>query len=304
MSKITVHKAHTFTGHRDCIYSLSRGEAAGQFFTGSADGMVVGWDLSKPDEGQLIAQLPNSVYALRHHKGILTVGHNYEGLHFIDPLSKKKLGSYKFTEAAIFDIQAFEHFLFVATGDGELVVFDGRKNEIVHRYKHSKESARCIAIHPEEALAAVGYSDNHIRLFDLRSQSLLREWEAHQKSVFALSYSPDYRYLLSGSRDAHLKIWDARDAYGQHQSIVAHMYAINHISFREDGRYFVTGSMDKSIKVWDARDFRLLKVIDKGRHAGHGTSVNKLLWEDFGKTIVSVSDDRSIGVWELDMPAD
>lgn len=302
MAKINVHKAHTFTGHRDCIYSLSNGAHAGQFYTGSGDGMVVRWDLSKPDQGELIAKVPNSVYALRYHNGVLVVGHNYEGLHFIDPESKKEIGSYKFTEAAIFDIQAFEHFLFIATGEGELVVFDGRKNEIVHRYKHSTESARCIAIHPQEALAAVGYSDNHIRLFDLRAQKLLREWEAHEKSVFALSYSPDYRYLLSGGRDARLNIWDAQDAYGQQQTIVAHMYAINHISFREDGRYFVTGSMDKSVKVWDAQDFRLLKVIDKGRHAGHGTSVNKLLWEDLGNTIISVSDDRSIGVWELDLP--
>ena len=27
--------------------------------------------------------------------------------------------------------------------------------------------------------------------------------------------------------------------------------------------------------------FKLLKVIDKSRHAGHGTSVNKLLWTDY-----------------------
>jgi WD40 repeat protein len=57
--------------------------------------------------------------------------------------------------------------------------------------------------------------------------------------------------------------------------------------------------MDKSIKVWDLREMRLLKVIDKARHAGHGTSVNKLLWSSFGNQLVSGSDDRSISVWDI-----
>ena len=79
-----------------------------------------------------------------------------------------------------------------------------------------------------------------------------------------------------------------------------HMYAINHLSFSPDSKYFVTCSMDKSIKVWDAEKFQLLKVIDKARHAGHGTSVNKVLWSGYNNLLVSGSDDRSISVWEID----
>ena len=57
--------------------------------------------------------------------------------------------------------------------------------------------------------------------------------------------------------------------------------------------------MDKSIKVWDAETFQLLKVIDKARHAGHGTSVNRLLWTNHNNLLVSASDDRSISIWDL-----
>ena len=82
------------------------------------------------------------------------------------------------------------------------------------------------------------------------------------------------------------------------------MYAINHIDFSDDGQLFATGSMDKSIKIWDACQFRLLKVIDKARHAGHGTSVNRVLWLPSSVTgerrgIVSASDDRTISIWNL-----
>jgi WD repeat-containing protein 61 len=78
------------------------------------------------------------------------------------------------------------------------------------------------------------------------------------------------------------------------------MYAINYLAFREDGRYFVTCSMDKSIKVWETENFKLLKVIDKARYAGHGTSINKVLWSSYNQNIISISDDRKISIWDLE----
>jgi WD40 repeat protein len=87
--------------------------------------------------------------------------------------------------------------------------------------------------------------------------------------------------------------------YAEHVSIVAHLYAINHLSFSPNGKYFATCSMDKSIKIWETNTFKLLKVIDKARHAGHGTSVNKLFWSGYRNQLISGSDDRTISIWNL-----
>jgi WD40 repeat protein len=57
--------------------------------------------------------------------------------------------------------------------------------------------------------------------------------------------------------------------------------------------------MDKSIKVWDLGELKLLKVIDKARHGGHGTSVNKLLWTSIHSQLLSAGDDRSIAAWDI-----
>ena len=156
-----------------------------------------------------------------------------------------------------------------------------------------------MAVNPVLGELAVGYSDNAIRVFDLDDLRLKYEWFGHRNSVFALSYTPDFKTLLSGSRDARLKAWDASGTYQQSGGVVAHLYAINNIAFSEDGKHFVTCSLDKSIKVWAADELKLLKVIDKTRHAGHGTSVNKLLWTSFDDQLVSASDDRTISVWDI-----
>jgi WD40 repeat protein len=298
--KVTVEKIASFTGHRDCIYTIEQGPLPYLFYSAAGDGMVVSWNLQTPDQGELIARIGASVYALHFLPELhqLWIGQNFDGLHIIDLHTKKEIKSIKITDAAIFDIKSWRQDVWVATGDGTLTVVDTQTVGIKKQIKVSGKSARCIAINPVKGEIAVGYSDNQIRVFDLSTYKLIYTVDAHINSVFAVSYSPDYQYLISGSRDANLKIWHTSD-YSLHQSIVAHMYAINHLVYSPSGEYFLSCSMDKSIKVWDAESFQLLKVIDRARHAGHGTSINKLQWTHFHNQIVACSDDRSISVWKL-----
>lgn len=301
MQKVSVAKLNSFTGHRDCVYTLQPSNQANIFFSGGGDGVIAQWDMKNPEEGQLIAKLPNSVYALHYHaeNNLLLAGHNYDGIHLLDWENKKELASLHISKAAIFDIQAWGNQAFVACGDGSLVCVNLQRLVVTDRNKHSENKARTLAIHAHRGELAVGYSDHYVRIFDIDSLALKHEWKAHLNSVFTVRYSPDGNFLFSGSRDARLKVWDVRAGYLQAAEVVAHMYAINHLEFSPDAKHFVTCSMDKSIKVWDTEGLQLLKVIDKARHAGHGTSVNKLLWTSFESQLLSASDDRSISAWQI-----
>ena len=298
---MNISKINTFSGHNDCVYTLTEHKDPAKFFSGAGDGMVALWDLEEQDKGILIAKLSTSVYALNYlaAQNVLLIGQNYQGIHLADVESKKEVGSLKLTKSAIFDIQTYGDLAFVGTGEGEIIVVYLPNLTIVKRIKNSIKSARCIAINPLDKEFVVGYSDNTIRIFDLETYELKKSVSSHTNSVFTVAFSPDYRYLMTSGRDAHLKIWDVKNDYNLENDIVAHMYAINHIVFSSDGKYFCTCSMDKSIKIWDAEQFRLLKVIDKARYAGHGTSVNKLLWTSHRDLLISASDDRSISVWNL-----
>jgi WD40 repeat protein len=301
MPGIQITKLQTLTGHNDCIYTLQSSGDPAVLFSAAGDGMVVKWDLNHPEEGELIAKLPNSIYALHHlrEQNLLVVGHNYEGIHLVDWKNKKETGSLKLTSSAIFDIQSFGNEILVASGDGTVTVVDAESLSIKKELKYGERNARTIAINPVTGEMAVGYSDHYIRVFSLHDFSLKHEWQAHVNSVFTLVYSPDYKLLLSGSRDARLKVWHADENYSLHTEIAAHLYAINHLAFSPDGKHFVTCSMDKSVKVWQTDNMTLLKVIDKARLAGHATSVNKLLWTSFNNQVISASDDRTISTWDV-----
>ncbi len=296
-----VHKRDTFGGHRDGVYALEAGPEPTLFFSAGADGQVVRWRLDQPDLGELIARVPASVYALAFDPatGLLWAGQNYEGLHLIDPATKTETQSLKLTTAAVFDIKLYKQTAFVALGDGVVIVLDTNPLAIRKHLKASDQSARCIAINPVEREFCVGYSDNNIRIFDLETYALKRVLPAHLNSVFTAHYTPDFRHLVTGGRDAHLKVWDVERNYALQHDIVAHLFTINHIAFSPDGRWLATASMDKAIKIWDADTFRLLKVVDRARHAGHGTSVNRLLWTNYEHQLLSASDDRTISIWQL-----
>jgi WD40 repeat protein len=302
MSKIQVNKSHTLTGHNDCIYALKEGADPRYFYTGAGDGLVVEWDLDHPKDGVLLARLPHSVYALEvdPKRNFLIVGHNYEGIHVIDLEEKMESWNLKLSSAAIFDLKVFGDELFVATGDGVLIVVDMQMRAVKRQVKLSSKSIRVLAIAPEKKHLALGFSDHSIQVLDLAADAVpIARLEGHSNSVFALGYSPDEKILVSGGRDACLKFWST-DRYLLEENVVAHLYAINYLSFREDGKFLVTCSMDKSLKIWEMTSRNLLKVIDKARNAGHGTSINKVFWSTYSGVIVSVSDDRSIAIWQIE----
>ena len=126
MSKIEVSKISTLTGHRDCVYALTPSQQANIFFSADGNGLVAQWDLEKPEIGDMVAKVQNSVYALHYLEANhqLLVGHNFEGLHLIDLASKTELKSIKLTAAQIFDIQSIGNLILVACGDGVVIALD------------------------------------------------------------------------------------------------------------------------------------------------------------------------------------
>ncbi|MEO9965038.1 MAG: WD40 repeat domain-containing protein [Reichenbachiella sp.] len=297
---VEIQKPITYTGHSDAVYTLERGIEPHLFYSAGGDGNIVEWDLNTSDSGRLIAKVQASVYSIRlvPERHMLIVAQNYEGIHLIDVLSNKELGSLQFTTSAIFDMRVAGDLLIVATGEGKVYVIDLPKLRVIKEVEVCDQNLRDLLIQGDNT-CLVASSDGFIRKYLLPDFTLVSELQAHDNSVFALLPKGDT--LVSGSRDARLKFWNTEDELSLDQSINAHMYAINDVVARQDGAYLATASMDKTIKIWDYANRKLIKVVDKARHKGHLSSVNKLLWLEHEDLLISCSDDRSIGVWRINI---
>ncbi len=300
----TATRVGTLAGHRDAVYALAGRAGSDQVFSGSADGLVVAWNSADPAaDGELLARVENSVYALRElpGRGLLLLGHNFQGVQALDLQTKALAFATALPPVAIFDLLYSEsrQRLYCALGDGTLAVLRGRDFKLEKLLRLSQKSLRCLALHEGRGELAVGASDWQTYVLDLDSLAVKTTLTEATNSIFTLAYSPAGDYLLAAGRDAHLRRYQAAEGYPLLDSVVAHMYAVNHLAFSADGRYLASCSLDKSIKLWDPASLALLRVLDRARAAGHGTSVNKLVWPGTQQRLVSCSDDRSLAVWQV-----
>ncbi|GAB3666442.1 hypothetical protein GCM10027594_33340 [Hymenobacter agri] len=300
-----VTKIATLAGHRDAVYALTGGPGS-QVFSGSADGMVVGWDAAEPArDGELLARVENSVYALRHlpELDLLVLGHNFQGIQALD-LSRKQLAhATALPPVAIFEIvySASRQRLYAGLGDGTLAVLSLPDFRLEKLLRLTDKSLRTLALHEGRGELLVGSSDHLTRVLNLDSLETKFTLGESTNSVFSVAFSPDGAHLLTAGRDAQIRRWNVAAGYALADVVPAHMYTINHLAFSPDGRYLASCSLDKSIKLWDAATLTLLRVLDRARSAGHGTSVNRLVWPGNQNRLVSCSDDRSLAVWQLAM---
>ena len=299
-----VTKIANLAGHRDAVYALTGGQGAA-VYSGSADGMVVGWDAADPArDGVLLARVENSVYALRHLPALnmLVLGHNFQGIQAIDLAQRQLAHATALPPVAIFEIVFSEsrQRLYVALGDGTLAVITVPDFRLEKLLRLANKSLRCLALHEGRGELAVGSSDMLTRILDLDSLETTVTLAESTNSVFSVAYSPDGARLFTAGRDAQIRSWNVAAGYGLTATVPAHMYTINHLAFSPDGRYLASCSLDKSIKLWDAVTLDLLRVLDRARAAGHGTSVNRLVWPGTENRLVSCSDDRSLAVWKVE----
>ena len=299
---VKVEKLLTFTGHKDAVYTLEFSSSPDIFYSSGGDGHVVAWDINNPTSGRLIAKVSASVYALHYlkEKNWLVVGQNYDGIHIIDLETNKEYASLRLTEDAIFEMKAMGDLLLVAAAKGQFFVVDLVKMIIIKELKIGEQNLRDIFIQDEKYFY-VASSDGFIRKFQWSNFQCVDEVHGHDPAAFSVLMPHNQSGMVSAGRDAKIKFWDVNSGFDLQETVNAHMYAINDIAFSPSAEYFATASMDKTIKIWDYSQRKLLKVIDKARHDGHRTSVNKLLWMAERDLLVSCSDDRSIGVWRLDI---
>lgn len=283
-------KIQEFKGHSQAVYALAYDPVKQRIFSGSADGMLVTWELGNPD-GRLLARHSSSVYSLSVVGSCLISGQRNGDLSVFDPETSQLLISRNICRAAIFDILEMDGDFLTACEDG-CVRRLNPELQLIWEARVSVKSVRTLVVSQGKILA--GTSDGTIvELNDAGEQT--NSMQAHNGTVFSLAVSADGKKLFSGGKDAQIKMFENG---GEIASIPAHLLHVHRLCINSGGDLLLSSSMDKTVKLWKTEGLELLKVIDFERHGGHTSSVNKILWID-KNTLISCSDDRTIKCFEI-----
>jgi WD repeat-containing protein 61 len=294
--KIKAEHIADFTGHRDAVYALRKGERAGTFFSAGADGMIIQWTGAE-NPGEVVARLPAAVYSLLYlsQENVLIAGTRFGTLYFLD-LNSKKVKEQISLSGDIFSLARIDNLMVAATSKG-LYFINWENSEILSQLQPTEKSCREVVISTDKKTIATGWSDNFIRIYNVEARLEILSFKAHENSVFSLAYLA--HYLISGSRDAGLKVWNTETHYALEETLAAHWFTVNAIAVSPDKKHFASGSRDKSVKIWSAPpSVKLLKVLERPNFSGHTHSVNCLLWLD-EDTLISAGDDKTIKEWKI-----
>lgn len=271
-------------GHKDAIYDFVLDQDCEKVYSAGADGYVVQWNLSDPDNGNLVLQLGEAIYSVGLKGDCLMVGTRVGDILSIDLKSKNLISREKTHKGGVFITQSDwsggeDGVLFPSSSSGGLKV--------------STKSLRC-AVETDLHLY-IGASDSMIYKLDKISYEIVSRLEGHTNSVFALELL-DGETLISTGRDATIRAWDLTIDKEVH-SVPAHEYQAKSLSW--NGDLLLSSSMDKTIKVWSS-ELNLLKVIDFERYHGHTNCINKVKWID-QERFISCSDDRTLVLWKVEI---
>lgn len=265
--------------------------------------MVVHWNLNRPESGRLVAKVQGTVYALLylHDENQILISVKRDGFHLVDLETGREVWKWATPSETVFRMIRWHGRVWASASTGIAYRLDIKKNTVT-KTKVSDSDLRALAVNHTNPGIAFGSSDHHLYWQSALNPELpFQSWNAHENTVFGIQFYPSGNQMVSVGRDAQLKLWAIDDSgkFELEKSVPAHLFGIHDVVLHPSKPILATCSMDKTIKIWDAETLKLLRVLDKTRHAGHGHAVNQLLWLTDQEVLLSCSDDRTISAWNI-----
>ncbi len=304
-----------FLGHKQAIYSL-QSDGFGGWFSAGSEGWIVHWKGQSENNGLLIAQTGEPIYALYVFGNELQFiaaggqsGTIYLFRSFIDEHQNTKverIGEYSIHNKGVFDFQYLgNHWVCSCSADGRIAIWNlDNPQETVRYSENVGGSIRCIEFNPEmynsqnsRIIRAGGYGGKIFewKWLELEKLSFRLEWvqeySVGSNTIFQVERLPN-GYAVAG-RDA--KIWMLNQTWEKEMQIDAHWYSIHALACSPDLKYLASGSMDKSIRLWDVSSGE----IQLHQDLAHRSSVNKILWLSSNR-FITCSDDAQIISWKIE----
>ncbi|TYZ65719.1 hypothetical protein PybrP1_006267 [[Pythium] brassicae (nom. inval.)] len=186
--------------------------------------------------------------------------------------------------------------LAIAPALKDVVVWNVRQGSFVRALRGDGGQATALALSPDGALVAAGYSTGAVRVFRLATGALEVTLDGHASAVEALAFGArgGAAVLASGARDTDVIVWDLVSQTGLFR-LKGHKDAVTALRFvgERDAR-LVTASKDSLLKVWDLDTQHCVQTC-----VGHRSEVWALDVNPAGDRLVTGASDNQLRVWSV-----
>lgn len=283
-------------GHQKVITAMCT-VSDNHLVTGSYDGRIVDWDLSKK-----LAEYFGGEGHTNLVNDIVSDGHNIVTSGWDDKLINVKNGRYLDDSVLALDSQPKKMSSIntkdqaaIVTNDSELLIVDIKSNDVVMKKKLDFDVSSSIDI--TDKLAIVGDDKTfNVSFYSLENElCLLPEYQLKLSNrPTYIKISPDSKFVAVGDSAGKIVLFDIVEKTIKTSRWGFHSAKINSISWRSDSKYVVSGSLDTNIIIYSVdKPIRNVKSLKS-----HKEGVNTVEWIN-DNTVVSAGGDSAIKFWDV-----
>ncbi|GAB4369095.1 MAG: NB-ARC domain-containing protein [Elainellaceae cyanobacterium] len=302
----TLHKIHSWRGHKSWIRSIAFSPDQQTILTGSQDCTIKSWNL----------QTQQCVRVWESKEWIRSLQYGPDGQTFItggDDYAVKlwnlTLGSplLTFDNDAHLDrvrsvvLSPNRQWIASAGDDRSIILWDAAQGKSITRLEGHTDRIRSVAFSADSRWLASGSDDRTVRLWQLSAEPSIFEkptltFTGHSDRVRSVAFSPSGEWLVSGSDDCTLKIWDLSQGtchitLGEEPT--KQIGRIHSVVFKPNSSLLICGRDNQSLQIWDLQRHTRLKTL-KGSTLG----TQAICFID-DRTLLSGSDDHNIRLWDV-----
>ncbi|KIM27951.1 hypothetical protein M408DRAFT_146402, partial [Serendipita vermifera MAFF 305830] len=184
-------------------------------------------------------------------------------------------------------------------GNGEVIIWDVRSENILHRLERDESRISNITISPDGRTFASGHSS--LRLWDIDTGNpLCPPLVGYTSKVTRLAFDSYGNRLVSGSRDHTLRLWDIRrqglEARVEGFALRGHTRYIQSLLISPDGRLVISASPDGgTVRVWDT-DLRNIGENNEIIEYTHDI-VHNIVFFSNGSLLVTAGSNGTLQLW-------
>lgn len=222
-----------------------------------------------------------------------------------------------------------EQYVATAGYDNQVILWNGRDKESVHRVFHDHLANQC-SFSPDGHYLASASSDYTARLWKVPEMRLVAVFDGHRDDIEMVAFSPDGSRVATCSRDHTIKIFDLEGTQLAH--LEGHDADVISVTWMPDGNEIVSSSDDGTVRRWDTStatqidctsfdgvETDTIAVTDGAIFAGddtgrisiirpdgvtatnaHDAGIKRLVFSTEKNLLLSLSYDRSVVVWSWD----
>jgi len=280
-----------FEGHGGAITSLTKGDSEQSFYSAGSEGLIVCWNLAKPNEGEVVIKLHGFIATIKYEvaSNTLYVAVNHKGLFIIDTKSRVILETVEIPATSFGKIKVTKNHIFLSTQIGELLLIDKKTFIIKERIESGLKNPPTFSTEKDKVYYSTNQGINQLDINTKMKKSLNFSWKSSCLKIY------DERLLIASSKG--LYVWNTSKSKVETESLWKDDVEIKEICINSTELGFLTLSKFNVITTFKIEKKKIIRL--DATQIEHNGGINDILWIENYKFVITAGINKKIGVWQV-----